>query len=52
MRETARHAYKNPPIKFAKLDEALAYAGSRLKIPMAEYVRRSRLLKQRKLFEF
>jgi hypothetical protein len=52
VRETARHAYKNMPMTFSTLNEALSYANTRLRIPVSEYVKQSGLLKQKKLSDF
>ncbi|MBM3303881.1 MAG: hypothetical protein FJY76_02200 [Candidatus Aenigmarchaeota archaeon] len=53
VRETARHAYQDkPPLKFATKEEALAYVNTRTRIPIAEYVKQSRVLGRRTLLDF
>jgi len=43
---------KQKPIAFGNLAESLSYVGSRIKNPLEEYVARSNMLKQRRLFDF
>ncbi|VVB67175.1 Uncharacterised protein [Candidatus Norongarragalina meridionalis] len=52
LRENVRHAFKNPPRKFATLAEALADIKSRLRIPIIEYEKKSTVLRQRRLSDF
>jgi hypothetical protein len=52
VRENVRHAFENPPQKFATREEALAHVASRLAIPLAEYMKKSKVLLQRRLTEF
>lgn len=53
VRETARHAYRDkPPVKFSTEEEALNYIGSRLRIPLSEYIKQSKVLRQKKLSDF
>lgn len=52
VRETARHACKESPMRFASLNEALAYVGARLRMPISEYMKQSKLLRQKKLSDF
>jgi len=52
VRETAASAFKNPVRKFAALKEALNYVNTKLRINVNEYVKRSRILKQRRLGDF
>jgi hypothetical protein len=52
VRETARHAYRNEPMKFSTKAEAIAYAKSRLRVPFARYEKQSRLLSRRTLADF
>ncbi|MBS7609470.1 hypothetical protein KEJ19_02725 [Candidatus Bathyarchaeota archaeon] len=43
-RELAREALRRPPIKFDTLEEALSELKTRLEIPMAKWIRASRLI--------
>lgn len=52
VRENVRHAFKNPPMKFATLKEALRHINSKLGLPIKEYLKRSEILKQRRLNEW
>jgi len=52
VRETARQAYKNQPIRFSTQAEALKYIDTRLKLPVREYIRQSKVLKQKRLCDF
>ncbi len=52
VRENVRQAMKNPPRKFDTLSEALRDISKRLKIPMKEYLKKSKMLKQKRLEEF
>ena len=52
VRENVRHAFESEPVKFATREEALAHVASRLSIPLAEYMRKSKVLLQRRLTEF
>jgi len=52
VRETVRNAFKNSPIKFDTLKEALNHIDSKLKIPVSEYRKKSRMLQQRTIFDF
>ena len=52
VRENVRHAFLNPPKKFNTLKEALGDINARLMHPIEEYVKRSEVLKQRRLSEW
>ncbi len=52
VRENVRNAFAREGKKFVTLAEALAYAKTRLRWPLQEYVKRSRLLQQRRLSDF
>lgn len=52
VRETARNAFKNKPMIFAIKEEALKYINSKLKLPLEEYTKRSKILKQKRLSDF
>jgi hypothetical protein len=52
VRETVRNAFKNPPMKFATLKEALEHINTKLKIPISEYKKQSRMMQQRTIFDF
>lgn len=49
VRENVRHAMASKPQTFATLDEAVAHLSTKLKIPIAEYRKRSRILPQARL---
>ena len=52
VRENVRHAFDSPPMKFATRDEALLHIAGKLSVPLQEYMRKSRMLLQRRLTEF
>jgi len=52
VRETARHAYKNQPMKFATKEEALRHIAARIRVPLKEYLSRSKVIGRRTLFDF
>jgi len=52
VRENVRNAMKSDYQKFSTLKEALDYARSRLKIPLEEYLKKSVVLKQKRLEDF
>lgn len=52
VREAARLAMASKPARFSTLAEALAYMGTKLRLPVSEYQKRSRLLLQRRLTDF
>jgi hypothetical protein len=52
IRQSLRHTLGLPPKKFGSVPEALADAGTRLKQPLSAYLKRSRILGQKKIFEF
>ena len=52
VRETSRNAYKNRPMKFSTIEEALNYCDSRLRLPLKEYLKKSIILRQSRLSEW
>lgn len=52
VREAARKAFLSKPLKFPTPNEALRHIGSRLKTNVNEYVKKSVILKQRRLGDF
>ncbi len=52
VRENVRNAFRNKPAKFDNLGEALKHIASRLRIPMEEYINRSKILRQKRLYDF
>jgi len=52
VRETAKKAYKNKPIAFSIKQEALTYINSKLRLNINEYIKKSRILQQKKLNDF
>ena len=52
VRENVRHAFENEPVKFTTREEALSHVASQLAVPLPEYVRKSKMLLQRRLTEF
>jgi len=52
VRQTARSAYKNKPHKFATLKEALEHINKRLRLPVSEYRKQSKILGRKTLLDF
>lgn len=52
VRENVRRAMQKEPERFETLREALESISSRLRLPMREYLRRSRILTQRRLEQY
>lgn len=52
VRENVRHAFLNEPEKFGSKEDALAFLSGRLAVPVKEYMKRSKILLQRRLNEF
>jgi len=52
VRENTRHALEAAPVKFATRQEALAHIAERLAVPLGEYMKKSKVLLQRRLTEF
>jgi hypothetical protein len=52
VRESVRKAFEKPARSFQSLNEALADVSTRLKRPFAQYLARSVVLKQRKLYDY
>ena len=52
VRENVRHALEGAPEKFATREEALAHVASQLAVPLPEYMKKSKVLLQRRLTEF
>ncbi len=52
VRENVRNAMNSHPIKFDSLNEALLYIHSKLRIPIFEYRKQSRILQQKNLLDF
>ncbi len=52
VRENVRNAFRNPPAKFDTMEGALAHVGSKLKIPLSEYRKRSGIISQKRLEDF
>jgi len=48
LREASRNAFSSPGIKFNTLQEALSSIQSRMKVPIQEYTKKSKLLKEYK----
>ncbi|MBD3390289.1 hypothetical protein GF415_05070 [Candidatus Micrarchaeota archaeon] len=51
VRENARDAMENPE-RFSSVEEALGVAAERMRIPVGEYLKKSRVLGQKNLLEF
>lgn len=51
VRENVRHAFLNEQTKCSSLDEALEILSRRLSTPLKEYLERSRILLQKRLFD-
>jgi len=52
VRETARNAFRSKPLKFDSLGNALKHIGSRLRTPLSEYIKKSVILRQKRLCDF
>lgn len=52
VRENVRHAFLGKPEKFETRPQAMAHLAEKLAVPVGEYVKRSRVLAQRRLTEF
>jgi len=52
VRETVRHAFEGAPQKFATKEEALSHIARQLAVPLPEYMKKSKVLLQRRLTEF
>ncbi len=52
VRETVRHAMNNLIGKFDTKEEALAEVSERLRIPISDYIKQSKILSQKRLLEF
>jgi hypothetical protein len=52
VRENVRNAFKQAPRKFQSREEALNYVKTKLRLPLKEYIIRSRILQQKKLIDF
>lgn len=52
VRENVRHAFLNEPERFTTKDAALSHLSEKLAVPVREYMKRSRILLQRRLNEF
>jgi len=52
VRETARNAFLSKPFKFDTLKDALNYINSKLRIEISEFVKKSRILRQKRLGDF
>jgi len=52
VREAARSAYKKEPKVFNTQKDALDYVQTRVRVSVNEYVKRSRILGQKRLFDF
>ncbi len=52
VRENARNAMKSSSKNFQTLDEAISYINSKLRIPISEYRKQSKILQQKNLFDF
>ena len=52
VRENVRHAFEAAPQKFATREGALSHVASRLSVPLPEYMKKSKVLLQRRLTEF
>jgi len=52
VRETARNAFKVKPKRFDNLKDSLEHIGSKLRIPVSEFIRKSKTLRQKRLGDF
>jgi len=51
VRENVRNAFKNKSRKFGNLKDALNDISKNLKVPIKEYLKRSEILMQKRLFQ-
>ncbi len=52
VRDTAMNAFNNKSVIFNTKEEALRYCDSRLRIPVKEYIQKSKILRQKRLSDF
>ena len=52
VRENVRNAFKQKSMKFTSKQEALEHVSKRIKLQINEYVKRSKILQQRRLGDF
>ncbi|MFH0832904.1 MAG: hypothetical protein V1900_04245 [Candidatus Aenigmatarchaeota archaeon] len=52
VRENVRNAFRKRPESFSRKDDALKYVSSRLRLPFREYIKRSKILQQKRLGDF
>lgn len=52
VRHGVSKAFERPPLKFASVAQALDHLKAKLQAPMGEYLRKSRILRQKTLWEF
>lgn len=52
VRENVRNAFRTAPKSFSSKEDALHYVSSKLRIPLREYLKRSRILQQKRLSDF
>jgi len=52
VRENVRNAFRNKPTIFSNLTEALNHVSLKLRIPISEYKKKSKILVQKRIFEF
>lgn len=52
IRECVRNAFKQSHRKFTAKKEALEYVSSKLRIPISEYMKQSKILRQKRLVDF
>ncbi|PIT85743.1 hypothetical protein COU36_01525 [Candidatus Micrarchaeota archaeon CG10_big_fil_rev_8_21_14_0_10_59_7] len=52
VRENVRHAFKNPPAKFATLQDAFTELRLRLRNPLEAYLSKSEVLRQKRLSDY
>jgi len=52
VRSAVKHAFNSPPTKFNSLNEALNFVSSKLKLPIHNYLKDSKILRQTRLLDF
>jgi hypothetical protein len=52
VRENVRNAFKNPPARFSTQTEALNHISSKLRFPLENYKKISKIIKQKRLLDF
>lgn len=52
VRENVRHAFKNPKKRFSNLNDAIAHLKTKLRIPISEYLKQTKIISQTRIEDF